>query len=142
MTGAILFASATCLLQGAAFYFAHIRSFHVTVMVTLLLCDIFFPVYLFMTRDWHNQLIVQGDILTFGVWIHFMLVITLYVLYVVQVQVARTIVAGKEDAERIKVLKKEHRAQGIGILVVRPMMIFTGALLAPEVASVVVEPQP
>lgn len=142
MTGAILFAAATCLLQTAAFYFAHVRSFHITVMVALLLCDILFPLYLFMTRDWYNQLIVQGDILTFGVWIHFMLVITLYVLYVVQVQVARTIVSGRVDGERIKALRKDHRAQGIGILVVRPMMIFTGALLAPEVASAVVESRP
>lgn len=138
MTGAILFASATCLLQFSAFYFAHIRRFHVTVMVSLLICDIAFPVYLFMTRDWYNQLIVQGDILTFGVWIHFMLVITLYVLYAVQVHVARAIVSGKEDAERMVELRKEHRAQGIGILITRPMMIFTGALLAPEVATAVV----
>ncbi len=138
MTGAILFASATCLLQVTAFYFAHIRKFHVSVMVSLLICDLVFPIYLFMTRDWYNQLIVQGDILTFGVWIHFMLVITLYVLYAVQVQVARALVSGKEDAERIMALKKDHRAQGIGILVTRPMMIFTGALLAPEVATAVV----
>jgi len=138
MTGAILFASATCLLQFAAFYFAHIRTFHVSVMVSLLIFDLTFPIYLFMTRDWYNQLIVQGDILTFGVWIHFMLVITLYVLYVVQVQVARAIVSGNEDAERVKALKKDHRAQGLGILVTRPMMIFTGALLAPEVATAVV----
>jgi len=138
MTGAIIFASATCLLQFAAFYFAHIRSFHVSVMVLLLIIDICFPVYLFMTRDWYNQLIVQGDILTFGVWIHFMLVITLYVLYAVQVQVARTIVARKENVERIIELKKEHRAQGLGILVTRPMMIFTGALLAPEIATTIV----
>jgi len=139
MTGAILFASATCLLQVAAFYLAHIRLFHVSVMISLLVFDLVFPIYLFMTRDWYNQLIVQGDILTFGVWIHFMLVITLYVLYVVQVQAARAIVYGGGDIETKKALKKDHRAQGIGILVVRPMMIFTGALLAPEVASVVVE---
>ena len=138
MTGAIIFASATCLLQYAAFRFAHIRSFHVSVMVSLLIFDICFPIYLFMTRDWYNQLIVQGDILTFGVWIHFMLVITLYVLYVVQVQVVRAIRSGKEDEERVLTLKKEHRAQGLGILVTRPMMIFTGALLAPEVATAVV----
>ncbi|HED38837.1 MAG TPA: hypothetical protein ENJ13_00230 [Chromatiales bacterium] len=138
MTGAIIFASATCLLQFAAFYFAHIRTFHISVMVSLLIFDLTFPIYLFMTRDWYNQLIAQGDILTFGVWIHFMLVITLYVLYAVQVQVARAIVSGKEDAERVIALKKDHRAQGLGILITRPMMIFTGALLAPEVATTVV----
>ncbi len=138
MTGAIIFASATCLLQFAAFYFAHIRTFHISVMVSLLIFDLTFPIYLFMTRDWYNQLIAQGDILTFGVWIHFMLVITLYVLYAVQVQVARAIVSGKEEAERVIALKKDHRAQGLGILITRPMMIFTGALLAPEVATTVV----
>jgi len=138
MTGAILFASATCLLQVSAFYFAHIRQYHVAVMVLLLIFDITFPVYLFMTRDWYNQLIVQGDILTFGVWIHLMLVITLYVLYAVQVQAARAITSGKEDAERVAELRKDHRAQGIGILLTRPMMIFTGALLAPEVTTAVV----
>ncbi|MBL1260064.1 MAG: hypothetical protein COB33_005980 [Thiotrichaceae bacterium] len=67
-----------------------------------------------------------------------MLVITLFVLYIVQVQVTRTIVARKEGAERIIELKAEHRAQGLGILVTRPMMIFTGALLAPEVVTAVV----
>lgn len=137
MTGAIIFAAATCLLQGAAFYLARIRRFHLTVMISLLIFDLVFPIYLFMTRDWYNQLIVQGDILTFGVWIHLMLVITLYVLYVVQVQVARAMVYGNVDSEAKKELKKEHRAQGIGILIVRPMMVFTGALLAPEVVAVV-----
>ncbi len=140
MTGAILFASVTCLLQGAAFYFARVRIFHVTVMITLLVFDLTFPIYLFMTRDWYNQLIVQGDILTFGVWIHLMLVITLYVLYIVQVQTVRAIVKGDLDSKAKKELKTEHRAQGIGILVVRPMMIFTGALLAPEVVAVVISP--
>jgi hypothetical protein len=127
--GTVLFTTATLLIMLVTFFLARMRRLHVPVMVTIMTIDLFFPVYLYLTRDWHKKLIDHGEIFSFLMWMHFILVITLYVLYVVQIQTGRRILAG-EDAVR-----KDHRAQGIGILVTRALVIFTGALLAEPVIA-------
>lgn len=127
--GTVLFATATLLIMLATFFLARVRRLHIPVMVSIMVIDLFFPVYLYMTRDWHKKLIEHGEIFSFLMWMHFLLVITLYVLYVVQIQTARRLLGG-DDAVR-----RDHRTQGIGILVTRSLVIFTGALLAEPVVA-------
>jgi len=128
--GTVLFATTTFLIMLSAFYLARLRRLHVPVMMSVMIIDLFFPVYLYMTRDWHKKLIEHGEIFSFLMWMHFILVITLYVLYVVQIQTARRLLGG-DDAVR-----KDHRTQGIGILIARGLVIFTGTLLAEPVVAV------
>jgi hypothetical protein len=64
---------------------------------------------------------------------HFGLIVTLYVLYVIQVQTALKLVRSSRqavDAESLEVTHREHRAQGMGILLARALVIVTGAILA------------
>lgn len=107
-----------------SFYFSRVRRFHMPVMASIIVIDLFFPVYLYMTRDWGRRLLEEGEIFSFLIWMHFILVITLYLLYVVQVQTARSLLGG--DAKS----RQDHRTQGIGILITRGLVILTGALLA------------
>ena len=128
--GTVLFATTTFLVMLAAFFLARLRRIHVPVMASIMVIDLFFPVYLFLTRDWHKKLIEHGEIFSFLMWMHFILVITLYVLYVVQIQTARRLLGGDDS------MRKDHRTQGIGILITRGLVIFTGALLAEPVYSI------
>ncbi len=118
-----MFAAATYLLMVAAFYGARVRRFHIPVMATIIAIDIFFPFYLYLTRDWIRRLFEQEEIFSFLIWMHLILVITLYLLYFFQVQTARRIMAGDAAARR------DHHSQGKGILIVRALMITAGALL-------------
>lgn len=115
----------TYLLMWVGFLLAGRRRVHMTIMISVVIYDLCLPIYLYLDRDWYGRLIAHHDILTFGVWMHFALVLSLYVLYVFQVIAARKILREPHSAE----LRKEHRAQGLGILVVRGCVIFTGALL-------------
>ncbi len=121
--GTVLFVAVTYLLMVAAVYRARLRRFHVPVMATIVVIDIFFPVYLYLTKDWIRRLFENEEIFSFLIWMHLILVITLYTLYVFQVKLGRRLLAGDETA------RADHRAQGRGILVVRALMVITGALL-------------
>jgi len=139
MTGPILFALLTYLLMLGAFFWHRMRRFHISVMMAIIAFDVAMPFYLVSTRDWKTRLIDDGDILSFGVWMHFGLLVTLYVLYVIQVQTAlKMLRAPKQemDAESREVIRKEHRAQGLGILLARGLVIATGAILADPVAAI------
>jgi len=139
MAGPFYVATLTFVLMLAAMYWHRSRRFHVTVMVSVMLFDVAMPFYLVATRDWKTRLFDDGDILSFGVWMHFGLIITLYVLYVIQVQTAlRILRAGKKavDVDALEAAHREHRAQGIGILLARALVIITGAILAEPVTVV------
>ena len=128
MTAApFIFATLTYLLMLAAFYWHHIRSFHIPVMVLIILFDIGMPFYLASTRDWKHRLIDDGDILSFGVWMHFGLIITLFVLYTIQILTAMKLInsSGEEGTKA----RNEHRTQAKGILLTRALVIATGAVL-------------
>lgn len=99
------------------------RRLHVGVMATIITLDFLFPFYLYMTRDWGRRLFDEGEILSFMLWTHLLLVITMYVLYVVQIQAGRRLLRGDNEVRR------EHRTLGIGILITRGLVVFTGALL-------------
>lgn len=133
MAGPFVAASLTLVLMLVAMYWHRIRRFHVTVMVLVMMFDIAMPFYLVATRDWKTRLLDDGDILSFGVWMHFGLIITLYVLYVIQVQTGLKIFrAGKQavNEDELDAMHREHRAQGMGILLARALVIATGGLLA------------
>lgn len=121
----ILISVFTWLIMFAAFHLARFRKLHMSIMVTLLIYDLAIPVYLFTHRDWYKRLIENEDILTFGVWMHFMVVFLLYVLYVFQILAARRIMADSANG----VARSEHRQQGVALLATRAFVIFTGALL-------------
>lgn len=133
MAGPFFAASLTLLLMLAAMYWHRLRRFHVSVMVSVMLFDMAMPFYLVSTRDWKTRLLDDGDILSFGVWMHFGLIVTLYVLYVIQVQTALKILrSGRNavDVDELETVHRDHRAQGIGILLARTLVIVTGAILA------------
>ncbi len=133
MTGPIIAAVLTYLLMLVAFKWHHLRRFHMSVMIFIICFDVGMPFYLVATRDWKTRLIDNGDILSFGVWMHFGLIITLYVLYVIQVQtVLKMLRSPKQavDSEALAAAHRDHRAQGMGILLARGLVIATGAILA------------
>ncbi|NOX92408.1 MAG: hypothetical protein GXP18_08165 [Gammaproteobacteria bacterium] len=133
MTGPIIAAVLTYLLMLVAFKWHRFRRFHMSVMIFIICFDVGMPFYLVATRDWKTRLIDNGDILSFGVWMHFGLIITLYVLYVIQVQtVLKMLRSPKQavDSEALAAAHRDHRAQGMGILLARGLVIATGAILA------------
>ena len=128
MAGPFYAALATYVLMLLAYHWHHVRRFHMTVMVAVMAFDVAMPFYLVATRDWGKRLLADGDILSFGVWMHFGLIITLFVLYAIQVQTAvQMLKAGAEGGAEIRAA---HRVQGKGILVARALVIATGAILA------------
>ena len=123
MSGSLLVGIATYFLMVAAFVLPRVRSFHMPVMVGTILFDLFIPVYLILTHDWYKRLIDQGEILSFMVWMHFILVLTLYALYGVQIMTVKKVLSGDLEA------RKEHRTQGKGILIARALVILSAAML-------------
>ncbi len=120
----ILAALFSYLLMLAAYFLARHRFFHVPAMVSIMLFDLGMPVYLYLHRHWWHRLIEQQDILSFLVWMHFGLLITMYSLDAAQIFTARKIFRGDPEA------RQEHHAQGKALLVVRGLVVVTGAILA------------
>ena len=138
MAGPFYVASITFLLMIVAMRLHQHRRFHITVMASVIMFDLAMPFYLVMTRDWGTRLIDHGDILSFGVWMHFGLIVTLYVLYVIQVQTALKLLRSSKQGdggETLADLYRDHRAQGKGILLARALVIVTGAVLADPVST-------
>lgn len=107
----------------AAVYWHRVRRFHVPVMISVMVFDLLMPFYLYANRDWKTRLIDDGDILSFLVWTHFGLLIALFVLYFIQVFAGRKLLAGDNSA------RMEHKNVAKGILLVRALVILSGALL-------------
>ena len=103
-----------------------IRALHISLMTAIVLFDLSMPFYLYATRDWKTRLIDDGDILSFGVWTHFGLIVALFVLYAIQIMAGRKLMRG-DDAAR-----SEHKSSAIGILLVRALVIVSGGMLAQE----------
>ena len=119
----VIAASITYLIMLAAFYWHRIRRFHISVMVLVMIFDLLMPFYLYANRDWKTRLIDDGDILSFLVWTHFGLLIALFVLYAIQIAAGRKLLAGDVSA------RSEHSNVAKGILLVRALVILSGALL-------------
>jgi hypothetical protein len=114
----------THVLMLAAYYLPRHRFIHVPVMIAVISFDIGVPIYLYTHRDWWHRLIEQQELMSFLVWMHLGLLVTLYVLYAMQGLTAHKLLRGKGDA------RPDHRLQGTGLLVVRGLAILTGAILA------------
>jgi len=99
------------------------RKIHIPIMVSMMIFDFLMPFYLYATRDWKTRLIDDGDILSFMVWTHFGLLIALFVLYGLQIAAGRRLLKGDATA------RPEHRSIAKGILLVRALVIASGALL-------------
>ena len=126
MAGPFYLATLTFLLMLAGFYWHRLRRFHVVIMSSVIAFDIGMPFYLALTRDWNKRLLVDGDIFSFGVWMHFGLIITLFVLYAFQIHAGLKLL---KSTSNNKTVKREHRMQAKGILLARALVIITGAIL-------------
>lgn len=119
----VIAATLTYPIMIAAVYWHRVRRFHVPVMIAIMLFDIAMPFYLYASRDWKTRLIDDGDIFSFLLWTHFGLLIALFVLYSIQVAAGRKLLAGDDSA------RLEHKSVAKGILLVRGLVILSGALL-------------
>jgi len=113
--------------MGLAWFFRKHHSFHVPAMIALVVFDVMFPFYLYLTHDWWKRLIVHQEIITFGVWSHLILLIVLYALYVLQIQAGRGMLQSKGDD--YQTYQSEHAKQFIGILIIRTLVFASGALM-------------
>ena len=121
--GTVLFIAVTYLIMLIAYRFPHWQWFHRPVMAAIICLDVCFPFYLYATKSWGRRLIDQEEIFSFMIWMHLILVITLYMLYFVQVRSARGLLKGEQKA------RGEHKSQGLGIIVVRGLVLVTGTRL-------------
>ncbi len=137
MEGPFYLASLTLLLMLVAIYWHRAHRFHIPVMFAVILFDISMPIYLVMTRDWSKRLLTDGDILSFGVWMHFGLIISLFVLYAIQVSAGLKLLKSTPDTITTDTddSRREHRMLAKGILLSRALVIATGAMLSEPVAS-------
>src|SRR5512135_548110 len=108
----------------AAYFLHRQRWLHIPVMLSIIAFDIAMPFYLYTHRNWWRRLVEQGDITSFLVWMHLGLLITMFVLDGMQIITARKIFRGD------KVARTDHHTQGKALLVVRGLVILTGAILA------------
>ncbi|MBI3902422.1 MAG: hypothetical protein HY306_05685 [Nitrosomonadales bacterium] len=119
-----LAAIASYLLMLAAYFLPRQRWLHIPAMAAIMLFDVGLPIYLYTHRNWWHRLIEQQDILSFLVWMHFGLIVAIYALDILQIQSARKILRGIKEA------RAEHHGQGKALLVIRGLVILTGAILA------------
>lgn len=96
---------------------------HIPLMSSIMVFDLAFPVYLYLTHDWIGRLIDKGELFSFAVWAHMILILGLYSLYVMQIQAGKQMLAGKVEA------RQHHHFQGRGILLIRLFVFLSGALL-------------
>jgi len=123
ISGIVIAAAITYVVMLVAFTRPSLRYLHIPVMITIVLFDLGMPFYLYFTGDWYKRLILHEEIFSFLIWMHLILVLTLYALYFLQVKTARRLLAGDMG------VRSDHRTQGIGIMIVRALVIMTGALL-------------
>jgi len=110
-----------------AYYLRRQHRWHIALMGCVMLFDVIFPVWLYMTHDWKRRLIDNGELFSFLVWTHLFLILTLYSLYVLQVMAGRQLQRGDNSG------RESHRVQSRGIAVIRTLVFLTGALLiAPD----------
>jgi len=107
----------------AAYYLRRRHRWHIALMSCVMLFDVLFPVWLYLTHDWKKRLIDDGELFSFLVWTHLFLILTLYSLYVLQGLAGRQLLAGNGEA------REGHRVQSRGIFIIRVFVFLTGALL-------------
>jgi hypothetical protein len=119
-------ASATYVVMLLAYFLPRKRYFHIPAMIAVIIFDLGVPFYLYTHRDWWKQMILQQEIFSPLVWMHGALFIALYALEATQIYTARKILKGDQTA------RADHRSQGKALLVVRGMVILSGAILGKQ----------
>lgn len=112
------------LLMLVAYFRPRQRGFHIPVMLAIIAFDVSLPVYLYLHRNWWHRLIEQQEIFSSLIWMHFILFIAMYALDAVQIITARKMLKGDSSA------REDHHAQGKALLIVRGLLIVSGAILA------------
>ena len=115
----------TWLLMLAVYQFHRPRIVHVSVMGLCMCYDLGVPFFLYFSRNWPHRLIDEGGIFNYLVWMHVVLDILLFTLYVMQIREGIRLWQG-ETASR-----DMHAQQGKVIMAVRLLVVVTGGLLAP-----------
>lgn len=123
METSLIVAIGSYLVMLFAFYMKKHRAVHIPLMAGVIVLDLLFPVYLYLNRDWYKRLIEHQEIFSFMIWTHFILILTLYALYFLQIMSARQMLQGDMTA------RSGHRSQGIGILVVRGLVVLSALML-------------
>ncbi len=123
MADSMMFVLGTYVLMLIAFFLVKYRPLHISIMSSVMVLDFLFPIWLVFNRDWYKRLIEQEEILSFMIWMHFMLVLALYALYVMQIITAHRMLKGEME------VKPDHRSQGIAVLIVRGLVIASAAML-------------
>jgi hypothetical protein len=121
--GTVLYIAVTYVIMFIAYRLPHWPLLHRPVMATIICLDLLFPFYLYATKDWGRRLIDQGEMFSFMIWMHLILLMTLYMLYFVQVRSAMALLRGDVNA------RSEHKTQGLGIMIVRGLVLLSGAML-------------
>jgi len=121
--GTVLFIAATYVLMLVAYRLPQLTLVHRPIMAAIISLDLMFPFYLYANKEWGRRLIEQQEIFSFMVWMHLILVIALYMLYIVQIRSARAMLRGEAVA------RNEHKSQGLGIIIARGLVLITGAML-------------
>lgn len=119
-----LAAISSYLLMLAAYFLPRQRWFHIPSMLAVIVFDVSLPVYLYLHRDWWHRLIEQQEIFSPLIWMHFTLFIAMYALDGAQIHTARRMLKGDEAA------REDHRTQARALLIVRGLVIVSGAILA------------
>jgi len=118
----------------AAWFWRKQRRFHISAMACVMAFDVMFPFYLYLTHDWGKRLIDDGEIFSFLIWSHLMLVMVLYALYVLQVLAGRSMLKHRVGAQHDH-HRGEHQKQFLGIVTVRLLVFASGwLLLVPDAA--------
>lgn len=112
------------LLMLVAYFLPRQRYLHIPVMSAIMIFDVALPIYLYMHRDWWHRLIEQQEIFSSLVWMHLILLIAMYALDAAQIHTARKILKGDPSA------RSEHHSQAKALLIVRGLLILSGAILA------------
>lgn len=123
------------LVMGTAMMMRQRPRIHIPLMGSVMLFDLCFPVYLYMTHDWKKRLIDNGELFSFMIWSHLILILVLYALYVLQAMEGRAIARAEGVAEQENA-RQHHRIQAKGIFVVRLLVFASGLMLLEPLAAV------
>ena len=123
----VMLVLASFVVLAAAWLLQKQHRLHIALMCSVMTFDVLFPVWLYATHNWVKRLIDDGELLSFAIWAHVFLILTLYALYVLQIQAGRQMLSGNAEA------RPGHKVQSRGIVIIRLFVFLSGALLiAPD----------
>lgn len=121
----IIAALVSYLVMLLAYFQPRRRQLHIPVMLAIIVFDLLLPFYLYAHGHWYRRLVDEMEFFSALVWMHFIVLASMYVLDGMQIISARKMLQGELDA------RAQHRSQGRALLFVRLFVILSGAMLAP-----------